>query len=58
MDQAIEPPPAKDRRTGIRVLVILGHPRKESFCGAIANAYATGDLVSFAGGVDWCVKLP
>ena len=42
MDQAIDPPPAKDRRTGIRVLVILGHPRKESFCGAIANAYATG----------------
>jgi hypothetical protein len=42
MDQAIEPPPAKDRRTGIRVLVILGHPRKESFCAAIANAYATG----------------
>ena len=26
----------------IRVLVILGHPRKESFCGAIANAYAMG----------------
>ena len=48
MDQAIEPPPAKDMRTGIRVLVILGHPRKESFCAAIANAYATGALAAGA----------
>ena len=25
-----------------RILVILGHPQQESFCGAIATAYATG----------------
>ncbi len=25
-----------------RILVILGHPRKDSFCGALANAYADG----------------
>jgi putative NADPH-quinone reductase/1,4-dihydroxy-2-naphthoate octaprenyltransferase len=26
----------------LRVLVILGHPRRESLCGAIADAYAAG----------------
>lgn len=25
-----------------RILVILGHPAKESFCGALANAYVAG----------------
>lgn len=31
-----------------KVLIILGHPRKQSFCGALANAYKDGALKSGA----------
>lgn len=29
-----------------RVLIVLGHPRVDSFCGALANAYAEGAIAA------------
>ncbi|WP_243322038.1 NAD(P)H-dependent oxidoreductase [Geothrix sp. SG200] len=34
--------PASSEQRARRILVILGHPRVESFCGALASAYAAG----------------
>jgi len=31
-------------RQSLRVLLVLGHPRRESLCGALADAYAAGAL--------------
>lgn len=33
---------ASDGIRGLKVLVVLGHPRLDSFCGALAEAYAEG----------------
>jgi 1,4-dihydroxy-2-naphthoate octaprenyltransferase len=34
--------PDRVARTLLKVLIIVGHPRKASFCGALANAYRKG----------------
>lgn len=35
-------PPARLVTHPLRVLVVMGHPRKDSFCEALADAYAEG----------------
>ena len=36
------PPGTLPEASPLRVLIIVGHPRKGSFCGALANAYRAG----------------
>src|ERR687892_1035206 len=35
-------PTLQARQAGLNVLIIVGHPRKGSFCGALARAYRKG----------------
>jgi 1,4-dihydroxy-2-naphthoate octaprenyltransferase len=35
-------PPPEAKPAALRVLIIVGHPRKASFCGALARAYRKG----------------
>ena len=42
---------AAARPAALKVLIIVGHPRKASFCGALARAYRKGAAQAILSGL-------